>query len=215
MNASGSFDVDFAAFSARFAMPSARSRGFLNHWFSYDFRNVHYISVSSEHPHDASSPQWQWADADLAAVDRAATPWIVFTQHRPIYSSDASEPGLPGGDYSAAWEPLLKKYAVDLVIVGHQHMFERTFPVLNGTVVSSPDANNTFTNPGAPIYIVVGTAGANQEEKYLEPQPAWSAVRFQEYGYGQMTVTGGASLAFDFVDIYGEVRDSFTIARMA
>ncbi len=49
----------------------------------------------------------------------------------------------------------------------------------------------------------------------VSTSPLVCAVRFQEYGYGQMTVTGVASLAFDFVDIYGEVRDSFTIARTA
>ena len=194
-------------------MPSASSRGFQNIWFSYDLKNVHYVCVSSEHPHDPTSAQWQWAAADLAAVDRAATPWVVFSQHRPIYSSDASEPGLPGGDFATAWEPLLNKHAVDLVLVGHQHMFERTHAVFNGTVVTAPNANGTYVNPGAPIYIVIGTAGAIQEEKYLDPQPTWSAVRFQEYGFGRMTATAASSLYFDFVDIYGEVLDAFEIVR--
>ena len=80
-------------------------------------------------------------------MNRSSTPWVVFSQHRPVYSSDASEPGLPGGDFSAAWEPLLHAHGVDLVIVGHQHMYERTHAVLNGTVAAAPDANGTYTNP--------------------------------------------------------------------
>ena len=92
-------------------------------------------------------------------------------------------------------------------------MYERTYAILNGTVVTLPDANGTYTNPKAPIYVVIGTAGAIQEEKYVEPQPVWSAVRFQEYGFGIMTATDNSSLSFTFVDIYSEVLDTFAIVR--
>jgi hypothetical protein len=31
------------------------------------------------------SPQHAWIAADLAGVDRVATPWLVLVGHRPFY----------------------------------------------------------------------------------------------------------------------------------
>jgi hypothetical protein len=31
------------------------------------------------------SAQWQWLQADLAAVDRRITPWLLVMGHRPMY----------------------------------------------------------------------------------------------------------------------------------
>jgi len=49
--------------------------------------------MSTEHDYSVGSPQYKWLAADLAKADsnRAAVPWIVFTGHRPMYSSDKSE----------------------------------------------------------------------------------------------------------------------------
>ena len=38
-------------------------------------------------------------------------------------------------------------------------MYERTTAVFNGTTITAPDANSTFTNPGAPIYVVQVSRG--------------------------------------------------------
>lgn len=209
-NATGTYPIGFAAFTARVGMPA---NGFSNLWFSYTHRNVAYISVSSEHPHGPNDPQHLWAEAALAAVDRSVTPWVVFTQHRPLLSSDASEPQLPGsGDFILAWEPLLLKYKVDVVVVGHQHMYERTGALVNGTIVT-PCINGTYTNPGGPIYLVIGTSGADMDFTYVEPQPAWSLVRLSEYSYLTMLATAGTSLQFELVDVNGIAHDSFAIVR--
>ena len=69
-----------------------------------------------------------------------------------------------------AFEPLLVQHSVDLVLVGHEHCYERIHPVINGTVtdkpsnVTSPDGNDVYRSPTAPAHIVIGSAGALQEE---------------------------------------------------
>lgn len=40
--------------------------------------------VSSEHDIEPGSRQHLWLDADLAAVDRSITPWVIVTAHRPM-----------------------------------------------------------------------------------------------------------------------------------
>lgn len=215
-NSSGTFNVDFAAFTARFQMPG---NGNGNFWHSYDFKNVHYVAACSECDYSAGSPQLAWLEADLAAANanRAVVPWVIFMLHRPIYSADndgwsAHRPGCP---LAVAFEPLLLAHSVDLVIQGHEHCWERSAAVNNGTVVTLPTGpDNVYTNPGAPIYIVQGTSGADQEETFVTPTPAWSLVQTNNvYGYGKMIVTGAERLDYTFIDINGEVHDTWSIVK--
>lgn len=219
-NASGSFNATFAAYQARFRMPGPETGGNSNLWFSYNYGNVHYSSISSEADFSVGSPMWTWLKTDLAAADaqRGVTPWVILLIHRPILSADMDEYGShqPGAPMSAALEPLLLQYHVDMVLQGHEHCYERTAAVYNGTVITLPDANNTYTNPGAPIYIVQGTSGAMQEETFVTPTPVWSLVRTNGvWGFGRMTVNGTSLLTYEFVDTQGEVQDSFSIVRTA
>ena len=115
--------------------------------------------------------------------------------------------------FALVLEPYIGRFHVDLFITGHQHQYERTFPVFNGTVASVGD-NSTFVNPGAPVYVVQGTAGAFVSGDWADPQPTWSAFRQgTSYGYGKMRVQGARSLSYEWVDIEGAVLDRFTIEK--
>lgn len=37
-------------------------------------------------PYKKGSAQYQWLRADLAAVDRARTPWLIVVTHPPWYA---------------------------------------------------------------------------------------------------------------------------------
>ncbi len=198
------------------------SNGNQNLWFSTNIGPIHITSLSSEHNFSIGSPQWQWLQADLAAIDRTVTPWSFVSIHRPVYSSDADEYSshCPGAALPMALEPLFVQYKVDLVLQGHEHCAERTQAHINGTVVTAAvnqgngTAANTYVNPGAPIYIVQGSSGAMQEEKWVDPQPEWSAFRIEDvYGYGIMHVTGANLLEYQFVDTQRQVWDAWRIVR--
>ena len=107
-NASGTYQVDYAAFQARYgAVPP---NGNSNLWYSYNHGAMHVTCINSEELQTPGSPQAQWLAADLAAVDRAVTPWLIMMQHRPVYSSTKSEAGdhTPGMGFPAKLEPYIK-----------------------------------------------------------------------------------------------------------
>ena len=54
-------------------------------WYSLSLGLVHIIGLSSEHDFWNGSEQWAWLQADLQAVDRAITPWVIAAIHRPMY----------------------------------------------------------------------------------------------------------------------------------
>jgi len=195
------------------------ANGDANFYFSWPMGPVFFISVDSEHDLAPGSPQHAWINATLAAVDRSVHPWIVATMHHPVLSSDSDEvpDHTPGGARGAALEPLFREWGVDVVVQGHQHNYERTAAVYNGTVVGLPDAANAYHAPGAPVYIVAGTSGAVLDyEKWIAPTP-WSLVRDGDnYGYSRFefaTANGNRTLTASFVGVDGKIHDAWSIVK--
>jgi hypothetical protein len=107
-------------------------------WYSYEYGNVHWISISSEHSLDEGSEQRNFLESDLKAANsqRSKMPWVVLSIHKPIYSSVDGAPS-----YREQLELLLLENDVDLVIVGHMHCYERIHPVNNFEVTVYPSNN--------------------------------------------------------------------------
>ena len=84
-------------------------------WWSYDVGLIHFIGMSTEHNFTEGSPQWIFLDADLAAVDRSITPWVIFGGHRAMYINSNYKTGYSSdGEVMRMLidevEPLLIKY---------------------------------------------------------------------------------------------------------
>merc|ERR1711907_918690 len=102
------------------------------------------------------SRQYTWLKADLAAVDRSLTPWVILMGHRPMYTGNVVDP------HFGTIEPLLKDAKVDLCLWGHVHNAQVTCPVFQGKCT-----------PGAPIHAVIGNAGQSPTS-FPEPKAPWS-----------------------------------------
>lgn len=158
---------NFASYDARFNMPGAETGGNASFWWSMDQGAMHITSFSTESPYTPGSPQYEWIEQDFAAARaNPNTKWLVFSGHRPLYSSDNDEWTFhqPGCPLLVSLEPLIEKYQVDVVLTGHCHMYERTWPVLNGTAFNA-------TVPGA-------CSGEKDHELGLENEKAdfWDQV---------------------------------------
>ena len=201
----------FDAYESRFFNTGPNS-----FWYSFDFKFIHFVSISSEHDYEPGSEQYNWLENDLedANLNRENTPWIVLFAHRPMYSSNGDGDGHGSEiEFRDAMESLLFDYHVDLAIWGHDHHYERTYPVFEENVYS----NNTGTfsepyyKPGATIHIVAGMSGRSAYDGLVEPQPAWSAYREVAYGYTMFEATN-ESINYKFIrNNDGTVGDEFWI----
>jgi hypothetical protein len=120
----------------RFTMP-VPSRKQEAGWYSFDMGPVHVVMLFTELPCGKGSSQYDFLAADLAAVDRAVTPWVVVGGHRPMYWTMLD--GSLGPDTSDNFchgardlEPLFFAHEVDLALWGHVHNTLVTCPVFNG-----------------------------------------------------------------------------------
>lgn len=199
-------------YSLRFNMPGAADET-KNLWYSFNQGPVHFVFMSSEHDFVANSPQYNWILNDLANVDKQATPWIVFSGHRPAYTSShvtTNETTMIRETY----EPLWIKFRVNLCLWGHVHVYERTCGVQNSTCID---------NDAAPVHVVIGMAGNDYQVPWYSPdlnngnghafQPAWSVFRTVNYGYSRF-FANATDFNFQFVgDQRGEIHDNFWLTQ--
>ncbi|CAH0515061.1 unnamed protein product [Peronospora belbahrii] len=156
---------------------SAPATGNGIYWYSFDYGGIHVIQISSEHDWRRGSKQYKWLENDLKSVNRSETPWIVLTAHRMMYSTQIGD----DADYKlsehfrAEVEDLLWEYKVNLMMVGHQHSYERSCAVRNGKCTE--DGNG-------PVHIVIGSAGANLEEQgFSNNLGEWSVSHVGKWGH--------------------------------
>ncbi|RLN02479.1 hypothetical protein BBJ28_00012813 [Nothophytophthora sp. Chile5] len=153
------------------------------YWYSFDYGGVHVIQMSSEHDWRRGSKQYKWIENDLKAVDRAKTPWVVLTSHRMMYTTQLGEEadGEVGVHFRKEMEDLLWEHKVNLMLVGHQHSYERSCAVRNGKCI--PDGKG-------PVHIVVGSAGAGLEKQgFSSKLGEWSVSHVNDWGYLRVEAT--------------------------
>jgi hypothetical protein len=173
-------------------------------WYSFDWGNVHVAMMDSEHDWQVGSNQHSWLEADLAAVDRSRTPWVVVTSHRPIYSTVECESGsFEISSYmKQALDPLLEKYQVNLVLVAHTHSYERTCLIKNGNCVET----------GGTQHITVGTGGANLSSCGWSPDfGPYSKVATNQFGYLRVEATQESMILEFVLDSDGTVWDAYEV----
>ncbi len=166
-------------YTGRFALPDqqpgqsgpGRSRG---DYYSFTYGPVHVVALPERYiDMKAGSRFQQWLEADLrqAAADPAIK-WRVAFDHRPFYSTGQRH----GADHTyVKWvRPVLERYHFDLVFSGHEHTYERSLPMLNGT--PRAQSAKTWTQGIGTAYVVTGGGGAPIYNDFGPPQP-WDAVR--------------------------------------
>lgn len=186
-------------------------------WYSIEQGPVHFTVISTEHDWKPNSEQYNWMKSDMASVDRTRTPWLIFTGHRPMYSS-AEAPFNVDPKFVLAVEPLLLQNQVDLVLFAHVHNYERTCALYAGKCKAKPvkDGNgiDTYDNTDytAPVHAVIGMAGFTLD-KFADTHQNWSLRRIEQFGYARIHATR-KYLKLEFVNSNsGQVEDSFQIIR--
>lgn len=117
--------------------------------------------------YSAGSAQHTWVLADLNAVDRAKTPWLIVAFHQPYYNSNTAHAG-EGAALAGIYEAPFYKAGVDLCFSGHVHgAFEPVKACQNFHPPNPPHAAyersfRTYLNASdaaAPYYITIGDGG--------------------------------------------------------
>lgn len=177
-------------------------------WWSYDIGLIHFVGMSTEHDYTIGSPQYNWIESDLASVDRAVTPWVIFGGHRAMYIN-SNYGGAVTSDIVVMdnlienIEPLLWKYKVNVAFWGHNHVVQRMSAVLNKTVIQEATMVKSTSggvdtawhdDPQATVHMVIGTAGASFTKNAVYPYPVWCEEVFYRWGYAAVEAVNATYL---------------------
>lgn len=177
---------DGAAYLDLFSLPrngaSATYPDHAERYYSFDYGPVHFVALDTEFTFQDTSrraEQVAWLDADLASTSQ---PWKIAYFHRPPYSAG----GEHGSDLDvrAAFGPLFERYGVALVISGHEHDYERTNPMREGTS-GSPVTYLVTGGGGAPLYpsgTAAWTAYSSSQHHYLRASADECAIHVEAVG---------------------------------
>ncbi|MBI1928941.1 metallophosphoesterase [Candidatus Poribacteria bacterium] len=152
----GNHDKNADYYHAFFSLPDNGTKKFREAWYSFDYGDAHFVALDSNREYKPDSIQTKWLEKDLAA-SRATWKFVFF--HHPLYSSGEHKSSLKHRD---AWAKLFMKYGVDIVFNGHEHIYERTYPIAS---ISDPSLKPV-------AYVVTGGGGAELHK--TKPQ-LWTA----------------------------------------
>jgi hypothetical protein len=192
-NEVGNGPQGYLAYQTRFELPDNGSHQFRGNWYAFTVGPIRVISINNDdvclqdgafsafrrdhvpgYAANGDDPyitgysqgaQRAWLERELAAARSShEIDWIVVCMHQVAMSSAHFN----GADLGIRQQflPLFDKYGVDLVVAGHEHHFERTFPVrgvLPGSSLLTPapqdsDPAEIDTSMGT-VHMIIGGGG--------------------------------------------------------
>ncbi|MFF2552418.1 metallophosphoesterase [Nocardia sp. NPDC058058] len=196
--------------------------------YSFTYGNVAVLSLDANdvsyeigaNTGYSGGAQNSWVESTLARYrSNPDIDFIVCFFHHCAYSTTDSHAS--DGGVRAAWCALFDRYQVDLVLQGHNHVFERTDPIRGG-VPSKAAGDNSIVYPDTDgtVYYTVGGGGRprygfqpGSQESYrgnevpdtavpnsyvwnsggakTDEAAPWSRVRFRNYSFIRVDVRPG------------------------
>ncbi len=143
-------------------------------YYSYDVGSWHVLSLNSNISADEASAQMKWLREDISRSQHKCT---LAYWHHPVFASSAR-----------AVNPRMKKifaelykHGVDVVVTGHEHVYERLAPLNALGEIDREKGIRSF---------IVGTGGAILGV-FGKTHPA-SEVRFAKHGVIKFTLKSGS-----------------------
>ena len=191
-------------------------------YYSFDTNNVHVLIMSTEEESEPNSDQYNFVVNDLRnAANNPDIKWIVVNMHNPFYSSpnECKASGCEGDkDFRESFHPLFDKYGVDLVLEGHVHNYQRSFPLAfnqqkSGEPIVTSASKTDYNNPSGAIFAIVGTGGVNLHG--LSDKAPFMAFQ-QDSKFGVLYIHfSDDKIDAKFVTNEGETLDHFSISKTA
>ncbi len=134
-------------------------------YYSFDWGPAHIAFIDSNRAHGGlteCSDQLKWLCNDLTAARERAMPWLFLFLHHPTYSTGWYGPA-PNSqnaflDAHRLIAPLADRFGIDIVFCGHDHNYQRSYPIKDDIVVDGWQDPH-FVKPRGTVYVVTGGGG--------------------------------------------------------
>ena len=190
-------------------------------FYSYDYNKVHFLVMSAKSVYYKGSEQYNFVLEDLKkASENENVNWIVVSSYGPPYTSPSEHTAFK--ELREVYHPVFEQYGVDLVLSGHNHNYQRTYPL---TYNPNDSGEPTVTNTAATdydgqkdgiVFALVGTGGVNFYS--FNGQAPFVDTQFaNKFGFLNIDISNGnpdTKLTGTFYDNKGgQILDQFTIEK--
>ncbi len=155
-------------------------------YWSFDYGPVHVVMLDQYSNYAPGSAQYEWLKKDLEGSTKT---WKFAVLHEPGWSAGGGHGN--NLEVQNTLQPLFEQTDVSVVFGGHNHYYARA--VVNGI------QHLTVGTGGAPLY-------------HPDPQMPDIVAVYAGYGYMKFVVEGNTLTGW-FVDLNGNVQDTFTVNR--
>jgi PKD repeat protein len=192
---------------------------------------VRFVMVSPALPfpdstwsYAAGTPRYDWTAAAIDGARATGIPWVVVGTHKPCYSI-----GIYTCEIGADFTNMLISKRVDLVLHGHEHMYQRTHQLGHRTGCTTVPANSVDSDCLADtdgtmsqgFGTVFATSGLGGQERRNVNNGDSEAGYFATASGGNQAATDGFlevevtadDLTADFRPVGGTFTDHFAIHR--
>lgn len=188
-----------------FELPKSVPTTGTNLYYSFTYGDAVFIALNSEDP--ANVTQYNWLLSTLQA--NSTKKWKIIFFHRPFYTIGAHAGEM--NSYFGTWWKAFDDYGVDLIVNGHDHMYERTKPLNRNVSTTAPVAQYGSQTGEGRCQIVCGGAGA----PLYTGSANWFVQSYQsKYHFCKFDVTA-TGICNTTYDNNGAVIDSFCLTKSA
>lgn len=201
-------------------MSSSLLNQYMNHfnlsrqYYSFNYQNAHFVVLSTEQTSNRS-PQYDFVKRDLAnASQNSDIDWIIVYMHKPLYTSPSNHAGESA--MRDRYHPLFDQYGVDIVLYGHNHAYERSYPLKydkanpSVPIITNNSKENYYNYTQGQIFATVGTAG--QSVIHYDSKSLYIVTQYEGYGFLDIDIAGNKLVATFHSNSEG-VKDQFTITK--
>lgn len=175
-----------------------------------------------QYSYTRGTPHRRWLSREIRQARTRGIHWVVVGMHYPCITT-----GLHQCDAGEGILNFLVRRRVDLVLVGHNHMYERSKQLrlskrcrhigprdFDAGCVADAGRDGRYREGRGTVFITAGTFGGHKREGGgKEPdRPYFAAVNDQSYGFVRYRVRRG-SIHGRYVRSAGHFHDSFSIVR--
>jgi len=124
-------------------------------YYAFSYNEMGFIILNSNPYAAGDDEQTEWLNATLNVYAEKNVFNFVYLHH-PLLHEDRTDQY-----FLDNWRPLFDEYNVSIVFCGHNHHYERSYPMENSTTLEEDNSKlYNYSNLTDPIYIVAGGAGA-------------------------------------------------------
>ena len=150
-----------------------------NPFYSFNIKDVHVLVIDTELQPSKNDEQYNFVVNDLkTSFTDPNIDWTIVMFHKPLYTSKSEHP--PELEFRSIYHPIFDEYGVDLVLQGHNHIYERTYPIKynpynsDNPLIFNKNSQNlksdiSFKNI-FPTFVTVGMGGRSHYEILDHPQ---------------------------------------------